>query len=680
MYIPAFAPASRVPGTSESDLLASSVARARRRPRTIATAPTPSPRPPRAPSTGLRQRIRYGFDNSLSRGPIALIGWLALLSAVVILTGAAIIVLLGISPGEGGDLSAPEAAWQATMRALDAGGVGADSGWTFRAVMLLVTIGGLFILSTLIGVLTAGIEGQLEELRKGRSTVLESGHTLILGWSPKIFTILTELAVANGNTRRPRVVVLADRDKVAMEDDIRNQVGDRLGATKVICRSGSPLSVADVVIGSPATARSIILLTPEDDETDRFVLRALMALTDAGIRDVGANHIVATVQEEGSLDVARLIGGTDVRLLHVGDLIARITAQTCRQSGLSVVYQELLDFDGAEIYFQAEPRLVGRTYAQAQLAYEDSTIIGIRTSSGDVRVNPPADTIVGDGDQVIAIAEDDDAVRMAATAVARPVDAHIASPRVVEAVAEHTLVLGWNARGDIVLRQLDDYVAPGSTVDVVADHAGLEDDLAQTVDQLQTIVVTTREALIASRTSLSSLPLDRYDHIILLAEESAGSSDEADTDTLITLLHLRDLATQQRLSHGVVTEVLDSRNRELLTTTSADDFIVSDQLISLMLAQVSENAELIDVFEDLFDADGSEIYLRPATEYVVPDTATPFATIVAAAARRGQTAIGYRAVALAGDPDRGYGVVVNPPKSTDVTLSASDKVIVLSED
>ena len=29
------------------------------------------------------------------------------------------------------------------------------------------------------------------------------------------------------------------------------------------------------------------------------------------------------------------------------DLIARVTAQTCRQSGLSVVYTELLDFDGA---------------------------------------------------------------------------------------------------------------------------------------------------------------------------------------------------------------------------------------------------------------------------------------------------------------------------------------------
>ena len=46
-----------------------------------------------------------------------------------------------------------------------------------------------------------------------------------------------------------------------------------------------------------------------------------------------------------------MVGGDEAELILVGDLIARIVAQTCRQSGLSVVYTELLDFDGDEIYF-----------------------------------------------------------------------------------------------------------------------------------------------------------------------------------------------------------------------------------------------------------------------------------------------------------------------------------------
>ena len=38
--------------------------------------------------------------------------------------------------------------------------------------------------------------------------------------------------------------------------------------------------------------------------------------------------------------------------------------------------------------------------------------------------------------------------------------------------------------------------------------------------------------------------------------------------------------------------MLDVRNRELAEVTQADDFIVSDKLVSLMLAQVSENKDL----------------------------------------------------------------------------------------
>ena len=46
-----------------------------------------------------------------------------------------------------------------------------------------------------------------------------------------------------------------------------------------------------------------------------------------------------------------MVGRDEAQLVLAGDLIARITAQTCRQSGLSVVYTELLDFGGDEIYF-----------------------------------------------------------------------------------------------------------------------------------------------------------------------------------------------------------------------------------------------------------------------------------------------------------------------------------------
>jgi hypothetical protein len=126
--------------------------------------------------------------------------------------------------------------------------------------------------------------------------------------------------------------------------------------------------------------------------------------------------------------------------------------------------------------------------------------------------------------------------------------------------------------------------------------------------------------------------------------------------------------------------MLDDRNRRLAEVTQADDFIVSDKLISLLLTQVSENKHLHQLFGDLFDPDGSEIYLKPVEDYVRPGQPITYATLVAAARLRGESAIGYRIAARASDAARGYGVVVNPGKAERVTFQAGDRVVVLAED
>src|SRR3569623_985085 len=165
----------------------------------------------------LLARLRYEFDQSMAAGPVALIGWLALCSLLLVGIAALGIALLGIAPEGGGRLDFFEAGWESLMRTLDPGTMGADTGWGFRVVMLLVTIGGILLVSSLIGVLTLGIDTRLNLLRRGRSTVIESNHTIILNWSPSIFDIVSELATAYAGRRRPRIVIMADKDKDEME-------------------------------------------------------------------------------------------------------------------------------------------------------------------------------------------------------------------------------------------------------------------------------------------------------------------------------------------------------------------------------------------------------------------------------------------------------------------------------
>jgi hypothetical protein len=126
--------------------------------------------------------------------------------------------------------------------------------------------------------------------------------------------------------------------------------------------------------------------------------------------------------------------------------------------------------------------------------------------------------------------------------------------------------------------------------------------------------------------------------------------------------------------------MLDVRNRRLAEVTQVDDFIVSDKLLSLLLAQVSESPELAAVFADLFDPKGAELYLKPAGDYVEMGKEVSFATVVEAARRRGEVALGFRIASKASDRVASYGVRVNPPKSERAAFAEGDRVIVLADD
>jgi hypothetical protein len=234
-----------------------------------------------ARSVTWRDHLRYRFENTLSRGPIAIIGWLALISAAIVIVSAVTLYAFGV----GADPSDPasrlglvEGGWQSLMRTLDAGNLAGDEGWALRGPMLAVTIGGIFIVSMLIGTITSGLESRLDELRKGRSRVIETNHTLILGWSSKVFSIIGELIIANENQKNPCIVILADRDKVEMEDDIRAKFADTKN-TRVICRSGDPLDLDDLAVVDPHSARSIVVLAPETDKPDIHVIKSVLAIT-----------------------------------------------------------------------------------------------------------------------------------------------------------------------------------------------------------------------------------------------------------------------------------------------------------------------------------------------------------------------------------------------------------------
>jgi len=630
------------------------------------------------PQYSFQERVRYWFDNTLSRGPIALIGWLALASLAIVATAAFLVVLLRITPTGSEQPGLLEAAWMSLMRALDAGTVAGDFGWGFRIVMFVVTLGGIFLTSTLIGILTAGMESKIEELRKGRSKVLEANHTVILGWTEQIFTVVSELVAANANHPDNCIVILSERDKVEMEDALRDKLGDT-GNTRVVCRTGSPMELSDLEFASLQTSRAIIILSPEDDDPDSQVLKTILAIVNNPKRRSEPYHIVAAICDQKNLDVVKMVGKDEVELILVGDLIERVIAQTCRQSGLSVVYTELLDFGGDEIYFKTEPSLTGKTFGEMLLAYEESTVIGLHQAGKAPSLKPSFDTKIQQGDQLIFIAEDDDTIKLSdLTYYQVNADAiHVAA--LTPSAPEKTLILGWNWHAPGIINQLDHYVAPGSEIMVVAAPEEVEREIDRRCHDLRNEIVIFQHGDTTDRRTLDNLHVEQYAHVIVLSDD-ALPSQKADARTLITLLHLRDMAEKLGQDFAIVSEMLDIRNRNLAEVAQADDYIVSNNLISLMLTQVAEKKALNAVFADIFDPQGAEIYLKPAKNYVQTGIPVNFYTIIEAARQRGELAIGYKLQQYANDASHAYGVVVNPKKSEKQSFIDADRIIVIAEE
>ena len=622
----------------------------------------------------------------MSAGPSVLINYLLLASIVLVVILAIPIFITKVHPENSGELGFMDTFWLSLMHVLDPGNLGEQDGnLAYRLWMLVITIFGIIVVSTLIGLISNGILDNLNELRKGRSHVTEQDHVLILGWSSKIFTIISELIIANENQNDPKVVILADKDKVEMEDLVRDNIPDSKN-TRIICRTGDPIDIYDLEIGNPSESKSIIILDKENENSDSQIIKAILAIVSSPKRRrKEPYHITAEIEHKDNFEVARMVGGDEVELVLSEEFVSKVMVQTSRQPGLSVVYTELMDFGGDEIYFADAPELVGKTFREALFSYEDSAIIGIQLAGSDhVEVNPPMNKLLQQGDRLIGITEDDDTMVISGGFDFKSVNENIvAIGKASSSRRESILIIGWNHRAKTIITELDKYVEPGSSLRIVSKFEVQDVSLKKLTSELDNLTLSFEKMETTDRDVLESLECFSYDYILLLCYQEHYPLQEADAQTLITLLHMRDILERSSKKISLVSEMLDMKNRQLADVTSADDFIVSDKLLSLLMTQVAENKYLMRVFEELLDADGSEIYIKPVTNYVLLDKLNGqpinFYTVLESAARKNEVAIGYRLMSDFKNPKKGYGVVVNPKKSEPINFSEGDMVIVLSE-
>ncbi len=618
------------------------------------------------PAASFAKKLRYRFDTALAKGPWVVVGWLGLLTLMIILVSAVILTLTGLSGVAGGKSLGPfEAFWQSLLRVLDSGSFAGDTNWWTRILTLLVTLAGIFIAGSLIGLIATTVDQNIEELRKGRSAVLESDHTLILGWSERVPAIVRELTIANESRKHAAVVILALEEKDVMEEVLRDAIQDTRG-TRVVCRRGDPSDLANLGLVNYQACRSVVIV--EGTGGAAATVKTLLALRAIDPK-LSTSHVVAEISDSDTAASLSSLIGKQLVTVNSDDIVAELTAQACRQRGLSTVFHELLDFDGDEIYFAPFSEVTGHTYAEAQLGFSACTLMGRLRANGTVELNPPAHTILEAGDQLIGVASDDSDFTFTGFITAAALTVHARSTE--EPARRRIIVVGWSDLGPRVVMELDEFLGAHTTVEILIDPEQVDVAVVRSSIDPKIMTVVVAELSGGPERIAEHAARKAFDEVIVLGYRKNLSIEEADARTLLTLLAFHRV--RERLDIGrvrMVAELLDQRHAALAEATGADDFIVSDELTSLMLAQLSERHALNKVFADLFDSDGCTIALMPAVNYSA-EQATTFGQIIATASAIGDSAMGFRRSA-SGE------VVVNPKRDSDPNLTIDDQILVLS--
>ncbi|KAL2485341.1 putative ion channel POLLUX [Abeliophyllum distichum] len=647
----------------------------------------------------LNKQLAYRVDVFLSVNPYA--KPLALVVATLLVIGLGGLALFGVT-----DDGLADCLWLSWTYVADSGNHANSEGIGPRLVSVSISFGGMLIFAMMLGLVSDAISEKFDSLRKGRSEVVEQYHTLILGWSDKLGSLLNQLAIANESLGGGIVVIMAERDKEEMELDIAKMEFDFRG-TSVICRSGCPLILADLKKVSVSKARAIVVLADDGnaDQSDARALRTVLSLT--GVKEGLRGHIVVEMSDLDNEVLVKLVGGDLVETVVAHDVIGRLMIQCARQPGLAQIWEDILGFENCEFYIKRWPQLDGMPFEDVLISFPEAIPCGVKVAShgGKILLNPDDSYILQEGDEVLVIAEDDDTY--APSALPMVWRANLPKEVIVPKSTEKILLCGWRRDMEDMIMVLDAFLAHGSELWMFNEVPEKERD-KKLIDggldtrQLMNISLVNREGNAVIRRHLESLPLESFDSILILADESVeDSAIQADSRSLATLLLIRDIQAKRlpyreamvtqvhsgSFSQGswigemqqasdksvIISEILDPRTKNLLSMSKISDYVLSNELVSMALAMVAEDRQINDILEELFAEEGNEMHIRGADFYLEDGEELSFYEVLLRARQRREIVIGYRLA----DTER---AVMNPPaKNERRAWSLNDVFIVIAE-
>jgi len=643
------------------------------------------------------ERFRYWLDSFMSKGGTSVfLSLLFLFFVAFVVMGTVRFVVFLIFPDETIE-DGTFLLWHAFFQIIDSGSLAElDAGSNFpgKLVAIVTIFIGLVLFSSMVAFITQEFENRISTLKKGKSQVLEENHLLIVGFSERVIEIVKELIVANESDSGV-VVIVAEMDKEAMDDYLRDSIQD-FKTTKIITRSGSTTSINNLKGVGIKHAHSVVVLnnakSSDSNEAkelaDARVIKTIMAVVAA--RGEEAPPVIAEIYIERYRLLAETIVQGKVTTMNEADILARMLVQTSRNKGLAMVYADLVGFEGNEFYFfKPDEGWNGVNFGELQFHFMESVPLGLKLPTGEILLNPPREYILKEEDEIVVLAEDDSTINFSSEKVFEPKVHPYSNQRKVIS-EEHHLIVGWNNKAPIVLSEYAGYMAPGSSVDLLIEANAdpeIRKDFGKIASQFPDVQMNFNKIDFQSEEELDNLGLPGYTTVSILAG-SGDESEEIDARTIMRLLQIRNIFKEAENSSGVptetklISEIVNSENTELIVQVGVKDFLISNQFVSRIFAQVALEKDVMHVYDDLFHKEGSEIYIKPIDLYFEQPEGlnVTFADCVLAAQQRDEVCFGIKLGRQETEKEQNFGIYIIPPKDRHYTLRDDDALIVLAEE
>ena len=579
--------------------------------------------------------------------------------------------------------------WITFLQLTDPGSMGLDNTspvW-LKFVAILAGVVGIILLSVLIAFLTTSLEKILYDFRKGRGKFIENGHTLILGWNERVIDIVRELIIANESEKKASIVILSEEDKEKMDDLLTKRLPDTK-STQIVTTNGDIANINELIRINVNQVKSVIVLANCSERasmnnkinSDIQSIKSILAIIAT---QKGKNYlpIIAEIFTKEKRDLINYLKDDNIIAINSWNIMGKLMAQTSLTSGLEIVYNEILSFEGSEVYFYHDI-WNNINFYEAVYHFEDGIPIGIYNESRGIVLRPPKNTKLKDEDKLVILAEDDSSIRFNKSPI------YSFEKREVKKIQQKRekkkiLILGWHSIANVFISELNDYLIEGCTFDIMFNSPPieLESNINHLKDQFPHFLINLINADPLKLEHLDNINPNAYHNIIILSQsQEEQSPDKIDSDTIIILLMLREI-TKKLENTNIITQVLNSENQEIITQTDVDDFIISNKLITMILAQLSEEPLIKVFYDDIFSEEGSEIYVKPATLYFnsFPQK-LKFIDIISLVRMRNEICLGIRKGDQRKKKETNFGVIINPPKDILFEISKNDFIVVLSED